>query len=220
MAAVMCMGDTKHSPSTTPLRSTMASTCGVRCTISYRFLVVRVRYSVWAFIPAIASPFRLRFPKGICTHPHSILTVCCRCAHLRECCGGVGVAESEFPDWKLPKGTNAAQVDRSACNDRHHGMGNPLGAVPRVSAVVGGGGRGLQGADEPLAARLVREDDSEGLGAGRCLFLVLVRRHRPGPDAVSQGRGLYRRHGLPVCIDESGGRTERVAGGGAGLAVQ
>src|SRR5277367_2420212 len=61
----MCIGETKHSPSTTPLRRTIASTSGVRCTISYRFRVVRVRYSVCAFIPAMQPPGQ--YP--IYTHP-------------------------------------------------------------------------------------------------------------------------------------------------------
>src|ERR1035437_931128 len=113
MAAVMCMGDTKHRPSTTPLRATMASTCGVRCTISYRFLVVRVRYSVWAFIPAIASPFRLWFTAGRRQTPTLYTYRMCAAAldaasHLR----GLGVADAEFADWKVPsQRSHAAQLD-------------------------------------------------------------------------------------------------------------
>src|SRR5271163_497829 len=50
MAAVMCMGETKHSPSFTPLLRTICSTWSVMWTICLRFLVSNTRYSVWAFI--------------------------------------------------------------------------------------------------------------------------------------------------------------------------
>src|ERR1039458_8789156 len=120
MAAVMCMGDTKHRPSTTPLRATMASTCGVRCTISYRFLVVRVRYSVWAFIPAIAPHFRLWFTAGRLQTP--TLYTYRMCAAARTSANdlrGVGVADDEFPDWKVPsKRSHAAQIGRASCKER------------------------------------------------------------------------------------------------------
>src|ERR1700733_6776436 len=55
MAAVMCIGETKHSPSVTPLFRTICSTWSVMCTISRRFLVSKTRYSVWLFI-SWASP--------------------------------------------------------------------------------------------------------------------------------------------------------------------
>ena len=45
-AAVMCMGETKHKPSRTPLRSTTRSTSSVMCTISRSFFVSKTRYSV------------------------------------------------------------------------------------------------------------------------------------------------------------------------------
>src|ERR1700733_6445826 len=57
MAAVMCIGETKHSPSVTPLLRTICSTWSVMCTISLRFLVSKTRYSVWLFI-AEFSPMR------------------------------------------------------------------------------------------------------------------------------------------------------------------
>src|SRR6185437_16724983 len=62
----MCMGETKHKPSFTPLRFTICSTWSVICTISRRFRVSKVRYSVWLFIVAPGGPVRewrrLRLP--------------------------------------------------------------------------------------------------------------------------------------------------------------
>src|SRR5580692_5777273 len=54
----MCIGETKHSPSLTPLLRTISSTWSVMCTISLRFLVSKTRYSVWLFI-TVTSPQRL-----------------------------------------------------------------------------------------------------------------------------------------------------------------
>src|SRR5271168_5108890 len=45
----MCMGETKQSPSFTPLLRTICSTWSVMWTISLRFLVSNTRYSVWVF---------------------------------------------------------------------------------------------------------------------------------------------------------------------------
>src|SRR5579863_4120428 len=59
MAAVMCIGETKHKPSFTPLLRTARSTCSVMCTISLRFLVSKTRYSVWLFIQGLSPQFFL-----------------------------------------------------------------------------------------------------------------------------------------------------------------
>src|SRR6185437_14772968 len=58
----MCIGETKHNPSRTPLHRTISSTRSVMCTISRRFFVSNTRYSVWLFIvpPQTSSA---RYPK-------------------------------------------------------------------------------------------------------------------------------------------------------------
>src|SRR5580704_14271796 len=53
----MCIGDSKHSPSLTPLRRTISSTRSVMCTISLRFLVSKTRYSVWLFTAGVLLTF-------------------------------------------------------------------------------------------------------------------------------------------------------------------
>src|SRR5512147_452871 len=50
MPAVMCMADTSTMPSSIPLLYTIDSTCGVMCTYSRWFSVLKVRYSVCDFI--------------------------------------------------------------------------------------------------------------------------------------------------------------------------
>src|SRR5437660_8788831 len=44
------MAETSAMPLLTPLACTIFSTCGVMCTYSRCFLVLKVRYSVWNFI--------------------------------------------------------------------------------------------------------------------------------------------------------------------------
>ena len=94
-----------------------------------------------------------------------------------------------------------------------------MGADPRVRALGRRAGRRQQAADAPAAARRLPAHTHRRRGPGRGVLVVLLRIGRAGPIAVSQGRQLHRRDGVPVRLHQPGDRARDHPRGPDRLAV-